>query len=67
MATKKTTLKIRKYRADANLSLNELSQISGLSLDYIWKIEMGLVTNVGLDKLRVLAKALKVELHDIIC
>lgn len=67
MATKKTTLKIRQFRANANMSLNELSRISGLSLDYIWQIEMGLKTNVGVDKLRALAKALKVDLHDIIC
>jgi len=60
------TIKLKEFREKAGLTLNGLSAESGLSTDYIWKIETGRVTNVGLDKLKLLASALNISLMELI-
>ena len=66
METKKPVIKLKHHREKAELSLNRLSGLCGLSTDYLWKIEQGKVSNIGLDSIKSIAKALKVSVFDLI-
>jgi transcriptional regulator with XRE-family HTH domain len=50
--------KLKSLREKSDLSQRALSRISGLSNDYISKIEAGKVTNIGLETLAKLAISL---------
>lgn len=58
--------RIKQLRENAGLSLNKLSALSGVSTDYIWRIESGQTTNVGIEKLKAIAAALNVSVHALI-
>lgn len=49
--------KIKEMRTEANVTLTELSEKTGLDKAHIWRIEAGKY-NVGIDTLAVIAKAL---------
>lgn len=57
---------IRYYRQKAGYSLSDLARLSHVSPDYLWRIERGLATNVGLNKLKAISQALDVSIHSII-
>ena len=56
---------IRLLRKTKNMSQSKLARISGISGDYMNRIELGKVKNIGLEKLTNIAKALDVELVDL--
>lgn len=58
---------VRRVREEKELSLNQVRVRSGYQIanSYISRIENGEVTNVGLDKLRSLAKGLNVSEEEI--
>lgn len=53
---------IRELRKKKRLSLDQLSELSGVSKSYISSIERGLQTNPSFSVLEKVAKALDVEL-----
>ncbi|MBU1916679.1 helix-turn-helix domain-containing protein [bacterium] len=53
---------IRLLRKTKNMSQSKLARLSGISGDYMNRIELGKVKNIGLEKLTNIAKALDVEL-----
>ena len=53
--------RIRKSRKTARLTQTELADAIGSTKQNIYKYEMGIVTNIPLDKIEALAKALDVE------
>lgn len=57
-------LKLRKHRFEKGLSLQALSQLSGLSSSYLNEIEKG-KKYPKVDKLILLAKSLKIKLEDL--
>lgn len=57
---------LREIREKAGLSLDKLANLSGISRDYIWRIETGRARNVGLDKLKLLAQALNISVSVLI-
>jgi len=52
--------KIKMLREDAGLTQEKLAEISGISLDYMGKIEVN-INKPGLKTILKLAKALKIE------
>jgi transcriptional regulator with XRE-family HTH domain len=55
--------KIRDLRIERNISLTELSKISGVSKSYLSFIERGKQKNPGIDIIEKIAKALNVDVH----
>ncbi len=53
--------KVKKLRVARGLSQRKLAKLSDLSNDYISKIELGRATNVGLETLDKIAKALEIS------
>jgi len=58
--------KIRYFRESKNLSQSGLARLSDLSNDYMNKIELDKVANVGLQKIESIATALGVSILDLI-
>lgn len=58
---------VRRLRGEKRLSLADVAQLSGgqITRSHISRIENGELTNVGLDKLRALAKGLGVDEEEI--
>lgn len=58
---------VRRLRGEKRLSLAEVSQLSGghITRSHISRIENGELTNIGLDKLRALAKGLGISEDEI--
>lgn len=56
--------RIKAFRGD--MARAELARKTGLSTDYLWKLEKGLIKNPTIDTLRKIAKALGVEAADLI-
>lgn len=50
--------KLKKYRGESNLSIAKLAAKASVSPDYIHRIEHGIATNVGVEKLEQIASAL---------
>lgn len=50
--------KIRLLREQKNISQSKLARLAGISNDYMNKIELGKVENIGIQKIRDIAKAL---------
>lgn len=65
MINKKIGTKIKFERMKLNLSQDDLAQLSGLSKNTVWKIECGKVS-ATIDSLEKIAKALKIDLADIV-
>lgn len=57
---------IKNQRLDSNLSQNDLAQRSGVTQSMISKIEGGSASNVSIDILRKLAKALNCLVIDLL-
>lgn len=57
---------IREIRMNKQMSQSQLARASNLSNEYISKIELGKVTNIGLETLGSIASALNVPLDSII-
>lgn len=55
---------IKKIRKDKNLSVNNLSKLSGVSLGYMSDLENNNAQNPTMDKLKAIATALNVEVED---
>jgi transcriptional regulator with XRE-family HTH domain len=56
---------IRAYRKEAGLTQEKLAEKAGLSYKYLGEVERGVV-NVSLDSLMRLAKALKLNVADLV-
>lgn len=54
--------KIKKLRAERNLTLKELNQMTNLSIGFLSQLERGLTT-VAIDTLEVISKALGVDMN----
>lgn len=54
-------LTLRALRKERRLSLNRLSALCGLSSDYLWRIEKGKATNIGIESLEKIMRALNTE------
>ena len=57
---------VRRFREKAGLSIARLAAKSETSPDYIFRIEHGIAKNIGIEKLGKIAKALEVDLADLI-
>jgi transcriptional regulator with XRE-family HTH domain len=55
---------IKKIRKDKNLSVNNLSKLSGVSLGYMSDLENNNAQNPTMDKLKAIATALNVEVEE---
>jgi transcriptional regulator with XRE-family HTH domain len=58
--------KIKKTRLVKEMSQSELAKKAGLSNDYMNRIELEKVVNIGIEKLAAIAKALDVHIDDLI-
>lgn len=58
--------KIRNIRLSLKLNQQKLAEMSGLSTEYIGKIERGEATNIGIETLEKIAKALKIKFTDLV-
>ncbi len=58
--------RIKNKRTEAKLKQEQLAQLSGISTEYLSKIERGKVKNVGIEKLYKIAHALGVHITDIL-
>ena len=54
--------KIKKLRAEKNLTLKELNQMTNLSIGFLSQLERGLTT-VAIDTLETISKALGVDIN----
>lgn len=57
---------VKKFRAKKDLSIARLAAAASISPDYIYRIEHGLVKNVGIEKLESIAIALGVDLPELL-
>ncbi|MDL5120614.1 helix-turn-helix transcriptional regulator [Clostridioides difficile] len=57
---------LKKLREEKNLSIKQLSEITGISELIIKNIEEQLTTNHGINKISILSKALDVSIDDFI-
>jgi transcriptional regulator with XRE-family HTH domain len=58
--------KIRALRKSKKMSQSKLARVSGISGDYMNRIELGKVKNIGLEKLNKIAEALNVSLVELL-
>ncbi|PIR25631.1 MAG: transcriptional regulator [Deltaproteobacteria bacterium CG_4_10_14_0_2_um_filter_43_8] len=58
--------KIRNNRKSQNLTMFQLAVKSGVSSEYIGKLERENITNIGIETLQKIATALGVTLRDLI-
>ena len=58
--------RIKKIRLSKEISQSELAKRAGLSNDYMNRIELGKVVNIGIEKLVAISIALDVHIHDLI-
>lgn len=58
--------KLRRFRERAGLTLFELAVKSHVSSDYISRIELGKIKNIGVETLLKIANALQVSIHDLL-
>jgi transcriptional regulator with XRE-family HTH domain len=56
--------KVRAYRQNAEMSQEQLAEKSALSYKYLGEVERGVV-NISLDSMVRIAKALKIQVHDL--
>jgi transcriptional regulator with XRE-family HTH domain len=56
--------KIRAYRQRAEMNQEELAEKAALSYKYLGEVERGIV-NISLDSMVRIAKALKIQVHDL--
>ena len=57
---------VRQFRKLSGLSIVKLAAKAGASPDYIFRIEAGKVTNIGIQKLQQIANALEVDLIELL-
>lgn len=55
---------IKKFRKNKNISVNNLSKITGISLGYISDLENNKARNPTMDKLKAIASALDVDVDE---
>lgn len=58
--------RIKKYRLERNLTLEELGAKIGVSKQALFKYENDIITNIPLDRLRGLCMALNVDISDLV-
>ena len=66
MASNKISLNIKKIRAEKGYSLEKVARLADLSLNTIVKVENGANKNPTFETLQKIAKALEVEMDDLI-
>lgn len=59
--------KIWHYRHERNLTLKELSRLTGISVAELNNLENGLTQDILLSNAIAISKALKVDLYDLFC
>lgn len=59
--------KIWHYRHERNLTLKELSRLTGISVAELNNLENGLTKDILLSNAITISKALKVDLYDLFC
>lgn len=65
-AFKKLGVHIQKLREERKISISELSQFTGIRIDYLKKIENGTAFGVMLERhLAKIAQALKIRLYEL--
>jgi len=57
---------IRKVRKEKKISINKLSEITGISLGYLSDLENNKATNPALEKLESIANALEIPLNKLL-
>ena len=58
--------RIKKYRLERNLTLEELGAKIGVSKQALFKYENDIITNIPLDRLKGLCMALNVDISDLV-
>ena len=66
MSNNKIAENIKKLRAKKGLSLEKIARLADLSLNTIVKVENGVNTNPTIETLQKIAKALNVQVDDLI-
>jgi transcriptional regulator with XRE-family HTH domain len=57
---------VKKFREKRDLSIARLAALAGISPDYIFRIEHEQVKNIGIEKLSNIARALEIDVHDLL-
>lgn len=63
MANKNIGEKIRQFRIDANITQESLAEMSGLSINYISKIERSKNPNISINALISISDALEIDIQ----
>lgn len=59
--------KVWYYRTQRNLSLNQLSRLTGISISTLNKLERNETNDILLSNAVILSKVLKVDLYELFC
>lgn len=59
--------KVWYYRTQRNLSLNQLSRLTGISISTLNKLERNETNDIFLSNAIILSKVLKVDLYELFC
>ncbi len=63
---KKIGENIRKFREERNMTIEELSTITGIRVQYLKRIELGTVKRLSIDHIFIFAEAFNLKPHEIV-